>query len=49
MSVRWVHAHTANDDIPHLRFGRIPRYRLERVVTWLEEQERGGRELNRRA
>jgi excisionase family DNA binding protein len=47
MSVRWVHAHTANEEIPHVRFGRIPRYRLDRVIAWLEKNERGGREMSR--
>jgi excisionase family DNA binding protein len=39
---RWVRTHTANGDLPHFRLGRYPRYRLERVQAWLDEQEHGG-------
>ena len=39
---RWVREHTANGDLPHFRLGRYPRYRLEKVLAWLESQERGG-------
>jgi excisionase family DNA binding protein len=27
--------------IPHLRFGRVLRFRVESIDRWLEEQERG--------
>jgi excisionase family DNA binding protein len=39
---RWVRYHTDQDNIPHFKLGRYHRYRLERVLAWLEEQERGG-------
>jgi excisionase family DNA binding protein len=42
---RWVRSHTVNGDIPHFRLGRYPRYRLDRVLAWLEQQERGGRRV----
>lgn len=43
VSPRWVRSHTGPaDGIPHFRLGRFPRYRLDRVQAWLEEQERGG-------
>jgi len=48
---RWVRLHTTNDDLPHFKLGRYQRYRLSRVLEWLEDQERGGagsRRVNRR-
>lgn len=39
---RWIRQHTANGDLPHFKLGRYPRYRLDRVLAWLEEQEHGG-------
>jgi len=48
---RWIRLHTSNGNLPHFKLGRYPRYRLDRVLEWLEEQERGGaigqRELRR--
>ena len=43
VSERWVRRHTCSDELPHFRLGKHPRYRLERVLAWLEERERGGR------
>jgi hypothetical protein len=40
---RWIRTHTTNGDLPHFKLGKYPRYRLERVLAWLEECERGGR------
>jgi excisionase family DNA binding protein len=45
----WIRRHTANGDIPHLRLGKYPRYRLSRVLAWLEDQERGGALPTRRS
>jgi hypothetical protein len=40
---RWIRSHTGPaDGIPHFRLGKFPRYRLDRVLAWLEEQEQGG-------
>ena len=44
---RWVRSHTANGDIPHYKLGKYPRYRLGRVLAWLEDQERGGATVHR--
>jgi hypothetical protein len=30
----WVREHTRLNDIPHIRFGRYVRYRLEAVSSW---------------
>lgn len=49
VSPRWVRLHTDNGDIPHFKLGRYPRYKLDRVLVWLEEQERGGGTLTSRA
>jgi hypothetical protein len=46
---RWVRLHTTNNDLPHFRLGRYPRYRLSRVLEWLEDQERGGALTSRRS
>jgi excisionase family DNA binding protein len=40
--VSWVRDHTRAGHLPHVTLGRYKRYRLERVVEWIEEQERGG-------
>ena len=45
---RWVRLHTTNNDLPHFKLGRYPRYRLSRVLAWLEDQERGGALSTRR-
>lgn len=45
---RWIRSHTGPaDGIPHFRLGRFPRYRLDRVLEWLELQEHGGRQGRR--
>jgi excisionase family DNA binding protein len=38
----WVREHTRSGLIPHVELGRYRRYRLERVLAWLEQQEAGG-------
>jgi excisionase family DNA binding protein len=38
----WVREHTRGGLIPHVRLGRYRRYRLERVLGWIDEQEAGG-------
>ena len=45
VSERTVRRQTASGVLPHVRIGSIPRYRLERVLAWLEENERGGRHV----
>jgi excisionase family DNA binding protein len=45
---RWVRSHTENGDLPHFKLGRYARYRLDRVLGWLEEQEQGGGRGRRR-
>ncbi len=47
VSPRWVRLHTSNGDLPHFRLGRYPRYRLSRVLEYLEENERGGQSTAR--
>ena len=38
----WVREHTRNGHLPAVQLGRYWRYRLERVLAWIEEQEQGG-------
>jgi excisionase family DNA binding protein len=38
----WVRESTRSGYLPHVKLGRYRRYRLERVLAWLEEQEAGG-------
>jgi hypothetical protein len=46
---RWVRYHTGHGlDLPHVKLGKYPRYRLDRVLAWLEEQEQGGGRGRRR-
>ena len=40
--VGWVREHTREGHLPAIRLGRYWRYRLERVLEWVEEQEQGG-------
>jgi excisionase family DNA binding protein len=40
--VTWVREATRAGYLPHVRLGRYRRYRLDRVLAWLEEQEAGG-------
>lgn len=42
VSPRWVRYHTSLGHLPHFKLGRYARYRLDRVLEWLEQQERGG-------
>ena len=39
MRVDYVYALTRRDAIPHLRFGRTLRFRVEAIEAWLEELE----------
>ncbi len=39
---RWVLEHTRSGLIPHVQLGRYVRYRRDRVLAWIGEQERGG-------
>ena len=39
---RWVREHTRSGALPHVQLGRYRRYRAERVLEWLDEQEAGG-------
>jgi excisionase family DNA binding protein len=41
--VTWVREHTRNGHLPAVQLGRYWRYRLERVLAYIEEQEQGGR------
>lgn len=38
----WVREHTRNRHLPAVRLGRYWRYRLERVLAYIDEQEEGG-------
>lgn len=38
----WVREHTRNGHLPHIELGRYRRYRLEKVLAYLDEQEMGG-------
>ena len=42
MPETWVREHTRNGHLPAVQLGRYWRYRLERVLAWIEEQEQGG-------
>jgi excisionase family DNA binding protein len=42
VSVKWVWAQTRAGMIPHVRLGRLLRYRPEKIDSWLAEIERGG-------
>lgn len=39
MRVDYVYALCRRGDIPHLRFGRTLRFRVEAVLEWLRESE----------
>ena len=41
MRTDFVYALARRDEIPHLKFGRILRFRAEAISRWLEESERG--------
>jgi excisionase family DNA binding protein len=41
MTTDYVYALARRDAIPHLRFGRALRFRVEAIDRWLEETERG--------
>lgn len=38
----WVREHTRNGHLPHVELGRYKRYRIEKVLAYIEEQEAGG-------
>jgi excisionase family DNA binding protein len=38
----WVREHTRNGHLPHVELGRYRRYRLEKVLAYVEEQEADG-------
>ena len=40
--VSWVREHTRNGHLPAIAIGRYWRYRRERVLDWVAEQEQGG-------
>jgi excisionase family DNA binding protein len=42
VSVKWVWAQSRAGKIPHVRLGRLLRYRPEKIEAWLAEIERGG-------
>ena len=42
VSVKWVWAQTRAGKIPHVRLGRLLRYRPEKIDSWLADIERGG-------
>jgi excisionase family DNA binding protein len=41
MQVDYVYKLVRAGQVPHLRFGRSVRFRLEAIEEWLHEQERG--------
>jgi excisionase family DNA binding protein len=44
VSVKWVWAQTRAGKIPHIRLGRLCRYRPEKIDAWIAELEQGGDE-----
>ena len=40
--VSWVREATRAGQLPHVTVGRYRRYRRDRVLEWVEEQETGG-------
>jgi predicted YcjX-like family ATPase len=42
MSPRWMADHL--NEIPHIRLGRNIRFRRLALISWCEQQERGGKE-----
>jgi excisionase family DNA binding protein len=40
--VTWVREQTRAGHLPHVKLGRYRRYRLDRVLAWVGEQEAGG-------
>jgi excisionase family DNA binding protein len=47
--VDYVWALCRAEQIPHLCFGRVKRFRRSAIETWLETRERGGVDANSRA
>jgi excisionase family DNA binding protein len=43
MSPRWVGERVKDKTLPHLRCGRNIRFRRSALISWCEEQERGGK------
>ena len=41
MRTDYVYALARSDQIPHLRFGRTLRFRVEAIEEWLRSTERG--------
>lgn len=39
--VDYIWALCRADEIPHLRFGRVKRFRRSAIVAWLEQREEG--------
>ena len=44
VSVKWVWAQTRAGKIPHVKLGRLRRYRPETIDAWLAGLEQGGDE-----
>jgi excisionase family DNA binding protein len=42
VSVKWVWAQTRAGKIPHVKLGRLRRYRPETIEAWLAGLEQGG-------
>lgn len=42
ISPRKLWSLTASGEIPHVKIGRLVRYRPESLATWLTAQEKGG-------
>lgn len=40
--VTWVREHTRNGHLPAIPLGRYWRYRREKILAYIEEQESGG-------
>jgi excisionase family DNA binding protein len=41
MRTDFIYRLAREERIPHLRFGRVLRFRSEAITRWLEEEERG--------
>jgi len=37
----WIYDRTYRDAIPHLKIGKLLRFDEQKILEWLEEQEKG--------
>jgi excisionase family DNA binding protein len=41
----WIYDRTYRNEIPHYKLGRLLRFDLEKIQKWLENNEKGSKEL----